>query len=137
MADKPGVTTKPASVAGKPTSLGDKTPAQPIRVAARPKSRRKGPRTKQKSNKYVSPLFDDRGFPHPQDEWESMLPEVKAGRLIRKRRHSPPGLRDVDPSFGEEFDEAKHGKVLRVELNVEHLTKLQQEILISIMKKYW
>ena len=66
-----------------------------------------------------------------------MLPEVKAGRLIRKRRHNPPGLCDVDPSFGEEFDEAKHGKVLRAELNVEHFTKFQQEILIAVIEKYW
>ena len=51
-----------------------------------------------------------------------MLPEVKAGRLIRKRHHDPPGLRGVDPSFGEEYDEAKHGKVLRDELKIEHLT---------------
>ena len=43
----------------------------------------------------------------------SLLLEVKAGRLIRKRRHDPPKLRDVDPNFGEEYDEAKHGKVLR------------------------
>ena len=117
---KPCMAAKPASVVGKTTS---ETPAQPIRVAARPKSRRKGPRTKQKCNKYVSPLFDDRGFPHPQDEWESMLPEVKAGRLIRKCRHDPPGLRDVDPTFGEEYDEAEHGKVLRAELKIEHLTE--------------
>ena len=62
------VDNRPASVDGKPTSLGDKPTAQPIRVAARPRSKRKGPRTKQRRNKYVSPLFDDRGFPHPQDE---------------------------------------------------------------------
>ena len=82
-----GVGNTPASVDSIPTSL--KPPAQPIRVAARPRSKRKGPGTKQRRNKYVSPLFDDQGFPHPQDEWESMLPEVKAGCLIRKRHHAP------------------------------------------------
>ena len=54
---------------------------------------------------HVGPLFYDCGHPNPQDEWESVLPEVKAGRLIRKRRHEPPGLRDVDPNFGEEYNE--------------------------------
>ena len=131
-----GVGNKPASVDGKPTSLSDKPPAQPIRVAARPRSKRKGPRTKQRSNKYASPLFDDRGFPHPQDEWESMLPEVKAGRLIRKRRHDPPRLRDVDPSFGEEYTGAKHGKMLRDELRIEHLTLFQRRVLTLLLRHF-
>ena len=47
-----GVGNTPASVDGIPTSL--KPPAQPIRVAARPRSKRKGPRTKQRRNKYSS-----------------------------------------------------------------------------------
>ena len=63
-----------------------------------------------------------------------MLPEVKTGRLIRKRHHDPQGLRDVDPNFGEERDEAKHGKVLRYELKIEHLTEFQQEILTAVVK---
>ena len=49
----------------------------------------------------------------------------------------PPGLRDVDPNFGEEHDEAKHGKVLRDELKLDHLTKFQREILTAVIKKYW
>ena len=85
----------------------------------------------------VSPLFDDRGYPNPQDEWESMLPKLKSGHLIRKRVHNPPKLQDVDPDFGEDFDEAKHGKVLKDELNISHLSKLQQSILIDVIKKYW
>ena len=66
-----------------------------------------------------------------------MLPEVKAGRLIRKRRHDPPRLRDVDPSFGEEYDEAKHGEMLRDKLCIEHLTKFQREVLTAVIKKFW
>ena len=85
----------------------DKSPAQPIRVAPRYKSKRKGKdqNKKKEQKQYVSPLFDDRGYPNPQDEWESMLPEVKAGRLIRKRIHNPPKLQEIDPNFGVEFDE--------------------------------
>ena len=105
------------------SSLGDQPPAQPIRVAARPRSRKKGPGPKKGANKrYVSPLFDDRGHPNPQDEWESMLPEVKAGRLLRKRRHKPPKLDEIDPNFGEEYDESKHGQMLKDELNISHLS---------------
>ena len=73
-------------------------------------SRRKGSGQRRVARKhYIIPLLDDRGHPHPQDAWESLLPEVKAGRLIRKRRHEAPKLDDMDPNFGEEYDEATHG----------------------------
>ena len=90
------------------SSVASLAPAPPIRVAAKPSmSRRKGPGQRRVARKrYISPLFDDRGQPHPKDEWESLLPEVlpevKAYRLIRKRRHDAPKLDDVDPNFGEE-----------------------------------
>ena len=116
----------------------DSSPAPPIRVAARPRSGKKGHGPKKGVQKrYVSPLFDDRGYPNPQDDWESMLPEVKAGRLIRKRRHDPPELRDVDPNFGEDYDEAKHGQLLKDELIISHLSEFQQNTLLAVIKKYW
>ena len=113
-------------------------PGQPIRVAARQRSKKEAKsarRTKRKTS-FVSPLFDDRGFPHPQDEWENMLPGVKAGRLIRKRLHDPPKLLDVDPAFGVEFDEKLHGKMLKEELDIAHLTTFQQSVLTAVIKKY-
>ena len=93
------------------SSVASPAHAPPIRPAAKPRmSRRKGPGQRRVTRKRdISPLFDDRGHPHPQDEWESLLPEVKAGRLIRKRRHEAPKLDEMDPNFGEEYDEAKHG----------------------------
>ena len=101
-------------------------------------SRRKGHSPKRATRKrYISTLFDDRGHPNPQEKWESILPEVKTGRLIRKRRHDTPRLDDVDPNFGEEFDEAKHGQMLKDELNISHLSVHQQNILIAAIKKYW
>ena len=66
-----------------------------------------------------------------------MLPEVKAGRLIRKRVHDPPKIQDVDPNFGEEYDDAKHGEILRAELDIAHLTEFQQSVLTAVIKKYW
>ena len=65
-----------------------------------------------------------------------MLPEVKNGRLIRKRLHDPPKLQALDPDFGEEYDEAKHGDTLRSELNIAHLTPSQRSMLTAIIKKY-
>ena len=92
--------------------------AAPIRVAPKRRSRKKSAKSNRARPKYVSPLFDNRGFPDPQDEWESMLPEVKNGRLLRKRVHDPPKLQEIDPDFGEEYDEAKHGDILRAKLNI-------------------
>ena len=54
-----------------------------------------------------------------------MLPEVKVGRLICKRVHHPPKLQEIDPDFGEEYDEAKHGNILHTELDIAHLTNFQ------------
>ena len=82
----------------------------PVRLA--PKHRKS--KSKKRPNNYVSPLFHDRGHPHPQDDWESMLPEVKAGRLIRKRRHPAPPLTDIDPNFGVEYDDIGVSSVKRV-----------------------
>ena len=90
-----------------------------------------------KRRQYVSPLFDDRGFPHPGDEWESMLPEVDYGRLLRKRKHQPPRLDDIDPKFGVEYDEATHGDTLRTNLKISHLTSHQQTVVTALVKKYW
>ena len=121
------------------SSVASPAPAPPIRVAAKPRmSRKKGPGQKRVARKrYISPLFDDRGYPHPQDEWESLLPEVKAGRLIRKRRHDAPRLDDLNPNFGEEFDEEKHGQMLKDELVVSHLSVHQQNVLRAVVIKYW
>jgi hypothetical protein len=66
-----------------------------------------------------------------------MLPEVKNGRLIRKRLHDSPKLQSIDPDFGEEYNEAKHGDILRAELNIAHLTPFQRSILTAVIKKYW
>ena len=71
---------------------------------------------------YVSLLFGDRGFPHPQEDWELLLPDVKDGRSICKRLHNPPELKAIDPDFGEKYKEGKHGNTVRVELKIAHLT---------------
>ena len=66
-----------------------------------------------------------------------MLPDVEGGNLIRKRVHKPPNINDIDPNFGEEYDEAKHGEILREELKIAHLTEFQQSVLTAVIKKYW
>ena len=116
---------------------GDMPKPPPVRVAARVRGRKGSKQGQRKRPRYASPLFDDRGFPHPDDEWDSLLPDVKAGNLIRKRRHAAPRLGDIDPSFGEEFDDGKHGEMLRTDLNVSHFPPNHQARLIAVIKKYW
>ena len=66
-----------------------------------------------------------------------MLPDVKKSRLICKRVHEAPDLQAIDPDFGEEYDEAKHGETLRAELNIAHLTPFQRSTFTAVIKKYW
>ena len=66
-----------------------------------------------------------------------MIPEVKAGRLLRKRKHDSPNLQDIDPDFGGEYYENKHGETLRSELTIAHLTTFQQSVINAVIKKYW
>ena len=105
----------------------------PIRVA--PKFR--SSKSKKRTNNYVSPLFDSRGHPDEETDWESMLPEVKAGKLIRKRKHAAPPIDNVDPNFGVPYNEAKHGDILRSALDLSHLTPSQQITLTDCIKKFW
>ena len=92
---------------------------------------------KRKLQNYVIPLFDDRGHPIPQEYWGSILPEVKDGRLLRKRKHNSPNLHDIDPDFGEVYDENKHGEILLAELTIAHITTVQKSVLTKVVKKYW
>ena len=66
-----------------------------------------------------------------------MLPEIKAGRLIRKQKYAAPPLTDIDPNFGVEYNEEIHGAMLCAELDVSHLTPSQQTVLAALIKKYW
>ena len=41
------------------------------------------------------------------------------------------------PAFGKYYDEAKHGQIFKEELNVDHLSPLQESILTAVAKKHW
>jgi hypothetical protein len=117
-------------------SSDDESTAPPIRDVARHRSKKGTAATKCARRHYVSPLFDNRGYPYPQNDWESMLPDVKSGRLVRKRLRDPPKLQDIDPDSGEEYNEAKNGDILRAELLIAHLTPHQRSISTAVVKKY-
>ena len=66
-----------------------------------------------------------------------MIPEVKDGRLLRKRKNNSPNLQDIDLDFGGVYDENKHGEILRAELTIAHITTFQKSVLTAVVKKYW
>ncbi len=72
----------------------------PIRVADKPKQR------KRSQNVFV----DDRGFPDETEHYKALLRNVDGGVILRKLKHPPPSLDEVDLLFACPYDEAKHGE---------------------------
>ena len=66
-----------------------------------------------------------------------MLPEVKYGRLLRKRKHNSPNLQGIDLDFGEVYEDNKYGEILRAGITISCLTTVQQSVLTEVLKKYW
>ena len=51
--------------------------------------------------------------------------------------HNAPPIDDIDPNFGEEYDEDIKSKMICTELNIAHLAHFQCSILIVVIKLYW
>lgn len=115
MAPHPSPTTEPA-------------PA-PIRAIKR---RRSGKRTRPKH-----PFFDDRGFPSPQDDFESILPEP-TGKVQRKRQHPARPISDIDPSFDVKFDPKIHSERIQNELKLDHIENPEHKVIIrDLVEEFW
>ena len=83
-------------------------------------------------------MFDDRGYPDPQDDWEDMLPSVdKFGLVVRRRKHPARSVTDIDPDFNVHYEEALHGQRLRDELKLDHLPTDQRDAVRDVVKEYW
>ena len=93
--------------------------------------------TKTKRKRYLNPLFDDRGYPDRQNDWEDILPRGQSGPLIRKRKYAAPDTTSIDPAFGEEYDPVKHLDHLTSDLNIAHLSITHRERLTSLVNKYY
>ena len=99
----------------------------PIRVAPNAK----------RSRRPQNVFMDDRGYPDLSDEFDTLLHNHTGGHVLRKRKHPAPALDDIDPTFNHQFDEARHGKLLRETLKVSHLPKRVADRLTILVKKYW
>jgi hypothetical protein len=99
----------------------------PIRPADKPK------RCHRISNVFI----DDRGFPDKSDHYDNLLHNVEGRPILRKLKHPPPPLDEVDPKFFSAYDESKHGEQLRQDLDLSHLDTQVQEKIYALVKKYW
>ena len=108
--------------------LASKRPAEPIRVAPKPK------RQKQVHNIFL----DDRGFPDTSDKYDYLLHNKDARPILRKLLHPLPALDGpVDPAFQSIFDPAVHEAQMRAELDLSHLPAEIQDQVYSLIRKFW
>jgi len=86
---KPCLKPSSYSTLGTTSSQPPAMDCPPIRVANKPKRRRR------LHNIFV----DDRGFPNESEYYENLLHNIDGGPILRKLKHPPPLLDEVDPEF--------------------------------------
>ena len=80
---------------------------------------------------------DNRGYPDQTDNHDNLLHNIDSSPVLRKLRHPPLPIGEVDPSFDFPFDEALHGARLRQQLNLSHLNNALQARLYALVQQYW
>jgi hypothetical protein len=96
------------------------------------------PADKPKQCRWISNvLINDRGFPDKSDHYDNLLHNIDGRPILRKLKHPPPPLDEVDPEFFSTYDESKHGEQLRQDLDLSHLDTQVQEKIYALVKKYW
>ncbi len=93
---------------------------------------------KPKQCRKISTIFiNDRGFPDESNHYNNLLHNIEGGPILRKLKHLPPPLDEVDPNFYSAYDESKHGEQLKRDLDLSHLNPHVQEKIYALVKKYW
>ena len=80
---------------------------------------------------------DNREYPDQTDDHNILLHNINISTVLRKLRHPPPAINEVDPSFDFPFDEALHGARLRQQLNLSHLDNAHQARVYALVQQYW
>jgi hypothetical protein len=96
----------------------------PIRVADKPKC-----------CKWSQNVFHS--FLNKTEHYKALLRNVDGGVILCKLKHPPPPLDEVDPLFFCTYNEAKHGKQMRCNLNLSHLKPQVRDRVYNLVKKYW
>ncbi len=82
-------------------------------------------------------FVDNRGFPDESEYYKNLLHNIDGGPILRKLKHPPPALDEVDPAFFCAYDESKHGEQLMKDLNLLHLEPNIREQVYALVKRYW
>ena len=114
-------------------------PVASYAASIRPAVKRKG--GKKRMNIFQGPdenvFLDNRGYPDQSDYYDQLLHNIDGGDILRKRKHPPRALDDIDPRFNNAFDASLHNEKLRKELDISHLSPPQQQSLVTLIIKYW
>jgi hypothetical protein len=79
----------------------------------------------------------DRGFPDKSEYYKNLPHNIDGGPILRKLKHPPPSLDEVDPVFFSAYDESKHGVQLKKDLDLSHLEPAVRDQIYVLVKKYW
>jgi hypothetical protein len=82
-------------------------------------------------------FYDDRGFPDESDAYNHLLHNIDSKVVLCKKKFVAPALDQDDPKFKYTFSEADHGKHLKNELDLFHLSLEQGAQLTALIKQYW
>jgi len=120
---------KPSSYStlGTTSSQPPAKDSPPIWVADKPK------RCRRLHNVFV----DDRGFPDKSEYYKILLHNIDGGPILRKLKHPPPPLDEVDPEFFSAYNESKHGAQVKKDLDLSHLEPATRDQIYELVKKYW
>jgi hypothetical protein len=77
-------------------------------------------------------FVDDRGFPDKSEYYKNLLHNSDGGPILRKLKHPPPTLDEVDPEFFSAYDESKHGAQFKKDLDLSHLEPATREKSIGL-----
>jgi hypothetical protein len=118
------VATPPPSEMGQ---MPDDTATVPIHVADKPKW-----------CKWSQNVFnDDQGVPDEAKHYKAQLKYVDGGPILRKLKHPPPPLDEVNPQFSCTYDEATHREQMRCDLDLSHLDPNVHDRIYALIIQYW
>jgi hypothetical protein len=99
----------------------------PVCLADKPKRRKRSP------NVFVN----NRGFPDKTEHYDALLRNINGGVILRKLKHPPPSLDEVDPLFLHRYNKATHGEQMRRNLDLSHLEPHIPNRVYALVMKYW
>jgi hypothetical protein len=79
---------------------------------------------------------NDCGFPNETKHYEALLHNVESSVILQKLKYPAPPLDKVNPLFLCTYDEAKHGKQMRRDLDLSHLEPHIRNRAYALVKKY-